>query len=119
MAKRRMFSIELIETDLFYRLPPSSQIIYLHFNLNADDDGFVGNVNNLVRAIGAERKYFRLLVERGYLIEFESGVVAITHWHVNNKVRIDRYTPTRHTKELASLTLGNDLVYTRNSGDFG
>ena len=119
MAKRRMLSIEVLETDLFYRLPPSSQIIYLHFNMNADDDGFVGNVNNLVRAIGAERKYLRLLVESGYLIEFDSGVVAITHWHVNNKVRIDRYTPTRHTKEREMLTLDKDLVYTRNSGDFG
>ena len=113
MAKRRMLSIEVVETDLFYMLPPSSQILYLHINLNADDDGFVGNVNNLVRAVGVERKYFRLLVERGYLIEFDSGVVAVAHWRVHNRVRCDRHTPTRYTKELSLLTLGEDMIYTK------
>ena len=119
MAKRRMFSAEVIETDLFYLLPPSSQILYLHLNLNADDDGIVGNVNNLVRAVGAERKYLRLLVERGYLIEFDTGVVAITHWRVHNSVRRDRYIPTRHTAEFAQLSLNKDMLYIKDSENFG
>ncbi len=111
MAKRRMFSIEVIETDRFCCLPPSSQMLYLHLNLNADDDGFVGNVNNLIRVFGVERKYYRLLVERGYLIEFESGIIAVTDWRVHNRVRADRYTPTRYTEELGRLTLGEDSRY--------
>ena len=111
MAKRRMFSIEVIETDRFCCLPPSSQMLYMHLNLNADDDGFVGNVNNLMRVFGAERKYYRLLVDRGYLIEFESGIVAITDWRVHNRVRADRYVPTRYTEELGSLRLGEDSRY--------
>lgn len=111
MAKRRMLSIEVIETDMFYLLPPSSQTLYLHINLNADDDGMVGNVHNLMRAVGTEKKYYRLLVERGYLIEFESGVVAVTDWRVHNRVRADRYTPTRYKEELSRLTLGEDMRY--------
>ena len=111
MAKRRMFSVEVVETDLFYLLPPSAQALYLHFNMNADDDGFIGNVNNLIRAVGAERKYYRMLIERGYLIEFESGVVAVTDWRVHNRVRADRYNPTRYKEELRRLTLGEDSRY--------
>ena len=113
MAKRRMLSIEVIETDRFYLLPPSSQILYLHINLNADDDGIVGNVNNLVRAVGVERKYLRLLVERGYLIEFDSGVVAVAHWHVHNRVRSDRHSPSRYREELSRLTLDENSIYTK------
>ena len=106
-----MLSIEVIETDMFYLLPPSSQVLYLHINLNADDDGMVGNVKNLVRAVGAEKKYYRILVERGYLIEFESGVVAVTDWRVHNRVRADRHIPTRYKEEFSRLTLGEDMRY--------
>lgn len=114
MAKRRMFSVEVIETDRFCCLPPSSQMLYMHLNLNADDDGIVGNVNNLMRVFGAERKYYRLLVERGYLIEFESGVVAITDWRVHNRVRADRYVPTRYKEEFSRLTIGEDMRYIKD-----
>ena len=111
MAKRRMISVDVFETDRFFRLAPSSQCLYLHMILNADDDGFVDNVETLVRVVGVERKYYRELVTRGYVIEFESGVAVIVHWKKMNKIRSDRYTRTDYTEELRSLTLDENDRY--------
>ena len=44
MAKRRMFSISLMESDEFYELSALTQALYFHLNLNADDDGIVDKV---------------------------------------------------------------------------
>ena len=73
--------------------------------LNADDDGFVDNVESLIRILGIEKKYYRELVNREFVIEFDTGVAAIAHWRKMNKVRSDRYCPTDYTKELKSLTV--------------
>ena len=113
MAKRRMISVDIFETDRFYRLAPSSQSLYVHMILNADDDGFVDNVESLVRVTGVERKYYRELVSMGYVIEFNSGVAVIVHWKKMNKVRGDRYTPTDYTDELSMLTLDKKDRYVR------
>ena len=100
-----MISVDVFETDWFARLPFSSQVLYVHMILNADDDGFVDNVEGLMRLYGIERKYYRELIGRGYVIDFESGVVVIVHWRKMNKVRVDRYTPTDYKEELRRLTL--------------
>lgn len=105
MAKRRMVSVDVIETDRFARLTPSSQSIYLHMILNADDDGFVDNVESLMRVYGIERRYYRELVARGYVIEFDTDVSVIVDWRRMNKVRPDRYSPTEYQQELKTLTL--------------
>ena len=105
MAKRRMISVDVLGSDKYVRLPFSSQAIYIQMILNADDDGFVDNVESLIRILGIEKKYYRELVNREFVIEFDTGVAAIAHWRKMNKVRADRYCPTDYTKELKSLTV--------------
>lgn len=105
MAKRRMISVDVLGSDKYVRLPFSSQAIYIQMILNADDDGFVDNVESLIRILGIEKKYYRELVNREFVIEFDTGVAAIAHWRKMNKVRSDRYCPTDYTKELKSLTV--------------
>ena len=112
MAKRRMFSISLMEADSFYDLSPVTQALYFHLNLNADDDGLVDNVRSVMRDLKAPRKSFQLLVEEGYIIELDKKIVAITHWHQHNRIKSDRYTPTTH-KELM-----NDLRRDENDRYF-
>ena len=53
MAQRRMFSKKITETDLFLDMPTSTQCLYFHLNMAADDDGFIGNVKTIKRMIGA------------------------------------------------------------------
>lgn len=100
-----MISVDVLGSDKYVRLPFSSQAIYIQMILNADDDGFVDNVESLIRILGIEKKYYRELVNREFVIEFDTGVAAIAHWRKMNKVRSDRYCPTDYTKELKSLTV--------------
>ena len=53
MAQRRMFSRKITESDQFLDMPISAQVLYFHINMQADDDGFVGNVKTVKRMIGA------------------------------------------------------------------
>ena len=89
-----MISVDVLGSDKYVRLPFSSQAIYIQMILNADDDGFVDNVESLIRILGIEKKYYRELVNREFVIEFDTGVAAIAHWRKMNKVRADRYCPT-------------------------
>ena len=104
MAKRRMISVDVLGTDKYVRLPFSSQAMYIQMILNADDDGFVDNVESIARVLGIERRYYRELVKSGLIIEFNSGVAVIADWCRMNKVRVDRYIRTDYTEEFKSLT---------------
>lgn len=106
MAKKRMLSQDVVETDGFYNLTPTAQALYLHLNLNADDDGFVGRTMQIISSFDNGKNALQELVSNGYLIEFDNPkAYLIRHWHVNNnKIQGDRYTPTmfqEHYKRLA------------------
>ena len=111
MAKRRMFMENLIESDEFCALPHASQALYFHLNMAADDDGLVGNPQRILRSLKIQKKYFETLVSTGFVLSFESGVVAITHWLSNNNIRKDRYTPTRYKYEFSLLKIQDDAIY--------
>lgn len=110
MAKRRMFLAELLESDDFCTLPKQAQILYVHLNLSADDDGLLGKPQAIARFLGISKTNLDVLIERGYVISFDSGVIAITHWLLHNKIRRDRYTETRFVKEISSLRIV-DKIY--------
>ncbi len=103
MAKRRMFSIPLMEADSFYELSALSQALYFHLNLNADDDGLVDNVRSVMRDLKATKNNLRQLIDEGYLIELNKKVVAITHWNQHNRIKSDRYTKTTYGELMSTL----------------
>lgn len=104
MANRRMFSKKITDTDEFLDMPASTQALYFHMNMHADDDGFVGNPKTIKRMVGASEDDLKLLIAKRYLICFQSGVVLITDWKVHNYIRKDTYTPTIYTDEMAQIT---------------
>ena len=53
MAKRRMFSLDVVDTDSFLDLPASSQSLYFHLGMRADDDGFVSSPKRITAMVGA------------------------------------------------------------------
>ena len=118
MAKRRMLLENLIESDDFCSLPHPAQVLYLHLNMAADDDGLLGNSTRILRSLGIARKYLTLLEARGYIICFESGVVAVTHWLSHNKIRRDRYTPSRYKTELSVLEILDEAIYIKGKSAF-
>lgn len=112
MAERRMFSKAVVDTDRFLNLPLTTQALYFHLGMQADDDGFVANPKKIIRMIGCSEGDFTILIEAGFLIPFpETGVVVITHWKVNNYLRSDRYAETLHTVEKSRLQTLTNKIY--------
>lgn len=111
MAKRRMLLENLISSDDFCDMAHSAQALYLHLNIEADDDGLVGHPSRILRSLRLSQKHLNILKEKGYIIIFESGVIAVRHWLCHNRIRKDRYTPTRYKKEYAMLELSLDESY--------
>ncbi len=107
MANRRMFSLNVVDTDRFLDMPASAQALYFHLGMRADDDGFVSSPTKILKMIGAAADDFKLLLAKGYVIRFDSGICVITDWKLNNYLRSDRHTATIHTKEMLLLS-GND-----------
>lgn len=103
-----MFSKKITDTDTFMDLPLSSQALYFHLNMHADDDGFISNANTIVRMTGASTDDFKLLVAKQFLLTFETGVVVVKDWRIHNYIRSDRYTKTVYNDEKEQLgTDGN------------
>lgn len=109
MANRRMFSLDVVDTDAFLDLPISSQALYFHLGMRADDDGFVSSPRRLTAMIGANQDDLKLLAAKGFVITLESGIVVIRHWKQNNYIQKDRYKCTIYNQELACLSVENGI----------
>lgn len=105
----RMFSLDVVDTDKFLELPPAAQLLYFHLGMRADDDGFLSGACELVERIGSCDVELDTLVDAGYIICFENGVIAIVHWNVNNHIPKRQYTPTEYQRERGGLILVNDV----------
>lgn len=117
MAERRMFTRKLTDSDVFLDLPLSAQMLYVHFNMHADDDGFVNNPKRIIRAVKARETDLKNLIRNGFVIAFDSGVIAITHWKAHNTIKPDRYTKTQYRDEFAQLVLQTNKTYTLRKTD--
>ena len=111
MAERRMFAKTIIDSDLFLDMPSSTQLLYFHLSLRADDDGFIGNPKRILRMIGSSDDDLKVLIAKSFIIPFESGVVVIKHWKIHNYIRPDRYKETIYTEEKTKLLKGKNKEY--------
>ncbi len=110
MAQRRMFSRKITETDHFLEMPLSSQALYFHLNMGADDEGFIDKAKTIQRTIGASDDDMKLLIAKGFLIPFESGVVVIRHWRIHNYIQADRFQATIHQNEKEQLKFDKSKI---------
>lgn len=113
MAQRRMFSKKITETDTFLDMPMSSQCLYFHLNMSADDDGFIGNAKTIKRMIGASDDDLKILLSKEFLIPFENGVVVIKDWKIHNYIQKDRYNETIYKEEKSRLGENESKQYQR------
>lgn len=111
MAEKRMFSKKIIDTDWFMDMPASSQNLYFHLSMRADDDGFVASPKRIIRLVGASDDDYRLLVAKKFIIPFDSGVCVITDWRINNYLRVDRHSDTVYIEEKKSLSIDENGRY--------
>lgn len=111
MAQRRMFNKTITNSDNFLDMPDSSQNLYFHLSMNADDDGFVDNWKSIMRMSGHKEDDLKILIAKQYIIPFETGVIVIRHWRLNNYLQKDRIVPTAYQKEKEQLVVDNTNVY--------
>ena len=111
MADRRMFSRIITTSDSFLELPLDVRGLYFHLGEEADDDGFIGNPKAIAKNVGAKDSHIKRLIDNKFLIQFNSGVVAITHWKVHNSIRNDRKKDTFYQQELKQLTTNSQGIY--------
>ncbi|EFA26064.1 conserved phage C-terminal domain-containing protein [Pediococcus acidilactici] len=112
MAQRRMFSKKITDTDTFLDMPLSSQALYFHLNMHADDDGFVSNAKTIKRMIGSSDDDLKLLLTKQFIFAFESGVVVIKDWKIHNYIRKDTYNTTIYGDEKEQLEQDANGSYT-------
>ena len=115
MADRRMFSKTVADSDVFLDMPLSTQALYFHLGLRADDDGFVNAPKKIQKMVSATEDDTRLLIAKGFIIPFDSGVVVIKHWRIHNKIKSDRYKPTAYQDEKRLLSEAPNKTYVLSS----
>ena len=114
MAQRRMFSPTITESDSFLDMPLSTQALYFHLGMYADDDGFV-NPGKIMRMLGANSDDLKILGVKRFILLFPNGVVVIKHWKINNLVRKDWYRQTQYLEERSTLHVKENGSYTDDS----
>lgn len=116
MAERRMFAKSIVLTDSFLDMPMSARCLYFTLGMLADDDGFVGSPKAIMRQCGASNDDMNILLSKRYVLGFESGVIVIKHWRMNNYLQNDRHRPTTYLEELSTLTTDEKGAYTEQNG---
>jgi len=113
-TNKRMFSNDIVGSDAFLEMPTSTQALYFHLNMKADDDGFV-NPKMIMRMVGCGEDDLKILIVKKFVIPFENGVVVVKHWLINNnKIQKDRYKTSLYTEQKSELYLKENRSYTTN-----
>lgn len=112
MAERRMFAKTIVLSDAFLDMPLSARCLYFTLGMFADDDGFVNSPKGIMRQAGCSEDDMKVLLAKKFLLAFDSGVIVIKHWRINNYLRNDRYMPTKYIDEKAMLSEDENNAYT-------
>lgn len=115
MAERRMFAKTIIDSDAFLDMPLSTQALYFHLSMRADDDGFVNNAKKIQRMLGCNDDDLKILLAKNFIIPFENGVCVIKHWLIHNYIQKDRYKPTVYGDLKEKLTIKDNKVYSMDT----
>lgn len=111
MAERRMFAKTIVLSDAFLDMPLSARCLYFTFGMLADDDGFVNSPKSIMRQSGASNDDLNLLIAKKFILTFDSGVIVIKHWRINNYLRNDRYKETTYLEEKNALIIQKNGIY--------
>ena len=117
MAEKRMYSKKITDGDSFISLSSKAQALYFHLNQGADDDGFNDQMALAMYKSHADEDALGELLDKGFVIRFDSGVLVISHWLMHNTLRKDRYTPTSFSNEARHLGVKTNGMYTLDTAD--
>lgn len=106
-----MFAKTIIDSDAFIEMPQSTQLLYFHLSMRADDEGFVNNPRMIMRSVGCKEDDMKILIGKKFVLPFNSGVVVIKHWKIHNYIQVDRFKETKYKDEKNLLTLDENNAY--------
>lgn len=112
MAEKRMFSKSIVLSDAFLDMPATSRCLYFTLSMLADDDGFVNSPKAIMRQSGATEDDLKILLAKKFVLPFESGIIVIKHWRINNYLRCDRYRETKYLEEKQQIEIEKNGAYT-------
>lgn len=119
MAQRRMFSNRITDSAKFLKMPLSSQALYFHLGLHADDDGVV-EAFSVMRQTGAVEDDLRILVAKDFVNVLNDDLVAyITDWNENNRIRADRKVDSIYKDLLLEILPNIELTDPKPRADTG
>lgn len=117
MAKRRMFSKDIVRSDAFLDLPVSSQALYFHLGMEADDRGYVCSPKTVIRSLGATLGDLEQLANKKFILIRGEGLVLIKGWRINNTIQPTRLVETMFTDDLKKLFFDENNSYTEKPTD--
>ena len=112
MSEKRMFAKTIIDSDAFLDMPSSSQMLYFHLSMRADDEGFINNPKKIQKITNCSDDDLKLLIAKSFILRFESGVIVIKHWKLHNCLRKDRIRETVYIEEKSLLEEKENGIYT-------
>lgn len=117
MAERRMFSKRIINSARFLKMPISTQCLYFHLGLHADDDGIV-EAYTVLNSVGTTEDDLKVLVAKGFVhVLNEDLVTYITDWKENNKIRADRKVDSIYKNLLLQVLPDTQLQEKKQRAD--
>ena len=108
-----MFAKTIVLSDAFLDMPPTTRCLYFTLGMFADDDGFVNNPKSIMRQCGASEDDLKILLAKKFVLSFESGVIVIKHWRINNYLQKDRIQPTKYVEERQQLEIEPNGGYSK------
>lgn len=107
-----MFAKTIVDSDSFLDMPLSTQAVYFHLSMRADDEGFINNPKKILRMVGASEDEIKLLIAKRFILDMDDGIVVVKHWRVHNYIQKDRFKPTVHTEKREKIGIRDNNVYT-------
>lgn len=77
MEKTWMFSIDEVDTDKFLGMPATSQNLYFHLGVRADNEGFVSSPKKIIKLLNCGNDDLNVLISRGFVILVDDGLVVV------------------------------------------
>ncbi len=108
-----MFSKTIVDSDAFLDIPLTTQGLYFHLSMRADDDGFLNSAKKIQKMVGATDQDLSFLIQKKFIIMFDDGVCLIKHWKINNYIAKDRYKKSVYDNHKKQIEIKENGAYTR------
>ena len=114
-----MFSQRIVESARFLKMPPSTQCLYFHLGIHADDDGVVEGYN-VMKQTGSTEDDLKILAAKGLITVLNADLVTyINDWKENNRIRSDRKVDSIYRDLLVKMLPDIEIQQAKARADTG